>query len=154
MFTMRKSIIKNIYVLSVIFVNEFLFGDFVFLFAFTILFGDIQSTITIFCDIQRWCLLWSHATSSVEWGKMWACFNVWRVYLSRGSIVSVTEECFWFAYCKCVDVQFDWLCGIRRYVDVLPAFCSFVVSYCMVKESSDFVKKKKNYGWVELVVDH
>ena len=88
--------------------------------------------------------------SSVEWGKMWACFNVWRVYLSRGSIVSVTEECFWFAYCKCVDVQFDWLCGIRRYVDVLPAFCSSVVSYSMVKESSDFVKRKKKIimvGW-------
>ena len=53
-----------------------------------------------------------------------------------------------------MDVQFDWLCGIRRYVDVLPAFCSSVVSYSMVKESSDFVKKKNNNGGVELVVDH
>ena len=52
-----------------------------------------------------------------------------------------------------MDVQFDWLCDIRRYVDVLPAFCSFVVGYCMVKESGDFVKRK-NYGGVELVVDH
>ena len=54
-----------------------------------------------------------------------------------------------------MDVQFDWLCGIRRYVDVLPAFCSSVVSYSMVKEISDFVKRKKKYnGGVELVVDH
>ena len=48
MFTMRKSIIKNVTHFIGDFVNDFLFGDFVFLFAFTILFGDIQSTITIF----------------------------------------------------------------------------------------------------------
>ena len=53
MFTMRgrKSTIKNVIHFIGDFVNEFLFGDFCFSFTFTIMFGDIQSTITIFCDI-------------------------------------------------------------------------------------------------------
>ena len=141
--------LRMLYILSVTFVNEFLFGDFCFSFYF---YNSVR-----WHSVNDYYILWHLAMmsfmiscykNSVEWGKMWACFNVWRVYLSRGSIVSVTEECFWFAYCKCVDVQFDWLCDIRRYVDVLPAFCSSVVSYSMVKESSDFVKRKKiMVGW-------
>ena len=134
--------LRMLYVLSVI-LSTISFWRFVFLFALQSCSVTFSQRILYFVTSSDDVFLWSHATSSVEWGKMWACFNVWRVYLSRGSIVSVTEECFWFAYCKCVDVQFDWLCDIRRYVDVLPAFCSSVVSYSMVKESSDFVKRKK-----------
>ena len=42
-----------------------------------------------------------------------------------------------------------------RLVNVLPAFVRLLLEiYLMVKESSDFVKKKNNNGGVELVVDH
>ena len=44
--------LRMLYVLSVI-LSTISFWRFVFLFCFTILFGDIQSTNTIFCDIQR-----------------------------------------------------------------------------------------------------
>ena len=121
--------LRMLYVLSVI-LSTISFWRFVFLFALQSCSVTFSQRILYFVTSCDDVFLWSHATSSVEWGKMWACFNVWRVYLSRGSIVSVTEECFWFAYCKCVDVQFDWLCDFRRYVDVLQRFVrSLLVIY-------------------------
>ena len=51
-----------------------------------------------------------------------------------------------------MDVQFDWLCDFRRYVDVLQRFVRSLLVIVWLKKVA--ISSKENYGGVELVVDH